>query len=125
MSHAKLLKTAKDLWNAEWSKAARSRKAAPVNAMLHTCPSPTMIETLVDLLAEDPSRSVAELEPIIHRMLFESQFVDEGGDSVILDAFDSLDVQAQLLVRVLEEVRQLGLREGLWSTEPVTPMMFG
>ena len=84
-----------------------------------------MIETLVDLLAEDPSRPVSELEPIIHRMLFENQFIDDGGDSVILDSLDSIDVQTQLLVKVLEAVRQQGLRDGLWCTTPTTPMMFG
>ncbi len=125
MSHGTLVENAKQMWEREWASAAGRRSGRNAPFMLQTCPSPLMIEAMVDLVAEDPSRPVAELEPIIHRMLFENQFIDDGGDSVILDGFDSIDVQSQLLVKVLEEVRQQGLREGLWCTMPATPMMFG
>ena len=125
MSNDQILKNAKQLWEREWVTASRNRAAAPSQGMLQTCPSPALIEAMVDMVAEDPRRPVAELEPVIHRMLFENQFIDDGGDSVILDAFDSIDVQTQILVKVLEEVREQGLREGLWSSMPAAPMMFG
>ncbi|GEM_PF-2509439 len=125
MSQEILIENAKKLWEREWSASMNNRKGKHVPTVLQTCPSPSLIETLVDMVAEDPSRPVAELESIIHRMLFENQFIDDGGDSVILDSFDSIDVQTTLLVKVLEQVRQQGLEEGLWSTAPTTPMMFG
>ncbi len=125
MSIDLLSKTAKELWEREWAEAAQRRDISERNGILQTCPSPALIESLVDLISEDPRRPVAELEPVIHRMLFENQFIDDGGDSVILDAFDSIEVQTRVLVKILEEVRQLGLSEGLWSEIPATPMMFG
>ena len=125
MSNEQILKSVKQLWEIEWSKSSNARGGAPALGMLQACPSPTMIESLVDLVAEDPRRQVEELEPVIHRMLFENQFIDDGGDSVILDAFDSIEVQTCILVKVLEEVRQQGLKEGLWSSMPTAPMMFG
>lgn len=125
MCNEQIVKSAKQLWEREWLASTRARGAAPAQGMLQTCPSHTMIELLVDLVAEDPRRPVAEIEPVIHRMLFENQFIDDGGDSVILDAFDSIDVQTSILVKVLEEVRQQGLQDGMWSAMPTAPMMFG
>lgn len=125
MCNEQIVKSAKQLWEREWLASSRARGPSPAQGMLQTCPSHTMIESLVDLVAEDPRRPVAEIEPVIHRMLFENQFIDDGGDSVILDAFDSIDVQTRILVKVLEEVRQQGLQDGMWSAMPTAPMMFG
>jgi hypothetical protein len=123
MSYDLLLRTAKNLWQREWSKAA-PRSIAGLSSAVATV-SPAMIASLVDLVAEDPKRPATELEPIIQRMLFESSFVDDGGDSVMFDAFDQIDLQARVMAQVLEEVRRQALDQGIWSVEPAAPMMFG
>jgi hypothetical protein len=125
MSNSRLSSMARDLWEREWAKAAQMRGSINHHAMMQTCPSPAMLDSLVELVAEDPSRPTHELEPVIHRMLFESQFIDDGGDSVILDAFDCIDEQTRILIKILEEVRQVGVGDGIWSTTPMAPMMFG
>ena len=76
------------------------------------------------LVAENPHRPAQDLESLIHRMIVENQFVDDNGDSVVLDALESADQETQVLIKVLEQCRQVGLKEGLWSEAPVTPVMF-
>lgn len=125
MSNGLLFKLVKEMWSREWTKMVQARGAKMQQAMLQTCPSPAMLEGLVDMVAEDPCRPAAELEPVIHRMLFESQFIDDGGDSVMFDAFDCVEEQTHMLVKILEEVRHVGVRDGTWSTAPLAPMMFG
>lgn len=120
-----LVTTARELWTREWSRIADGRTEKHPHAFLQSGPTPGMLESLVDLIAEDPRRPVGELEPVIHRMLFEHQFIDDGGDSVIFDAFDCIEVQTRTLVDVLEQVRQRALQEGVWSAMPAAPMMFG
>jgi len=123
MSYDQLMRTAKTLWQREWANAA-PRTIAGVTSAAPTV-SPAMIASLVDLVAEDPRRPAVEFEPIIHRMLFESRFIDDGGDSVLFDELDQIDLQARVMANVLEEVRQLALGQGIWSGEPAAPMMFG
>jgi len=91
----------------------------------NTCPCAWMLDALLELVAENPNRPVSDLEPVIHRMIVENQFIDDGGDSMVLDAVESADRESQVLIKVLERCRQIGLKEGLWSSEPSAPIMFG
>ena len=121
MISQRLLEFARESLLKEWAGSSSSRRGET----RITWPSTWMLEDLLDLVAENPHRPVSDLEPIIHRMIVENQFIDDGGDSVVLDAVESADREARVLIRVLERCRQLGVKEGLWSSAPPTPIMFG
>ncbi len=116
MSSELIVETTCQLLEREWRKQGLSPADLPAQRF---------IRDLVEMVAANPSRSVVELEPVIQRMLLESQFVDDTGDSMVLSASSSIEIQARVLAKVLEDVRRQSLRSGIWSTEPVTPMMFG
>ena len=115
MSSDLLLEMASQLLEREW----RKRNCAS------EMPSHRMMRDLVDMMSEYPARPAAEMEVIIQRMLFENQFVDDSGDSMVLDACETIEWQAHAVVSVLEEVRRQALSLGFWSTEPATPITYG
>ncbi|MEX2216575.1 MAG: hypothetical protein WD768_20850 [Phycisphaeraceae bacterium] len=123
MISSHLLEFAREILHQEWNGGCGTADEAA--GFADTCPCLWMLEDLLDLVAENPHRPVSDLEPVIHRMIVESQFIDDGGDSVVLDAVESADREARILVKVLERCRQVGLKEGLWSAAPSTPIMFG
>ena len=116
MSSELLIHSACQLLEREWRRQ---------NVCQAELPSTRLVRDLVEMVAANPGRPASELETVIQRMLLENHFVDDTGDSMVLDAGGSVDVQARVLAAVLEEVRRQALRSGVWSAEPVTPMMFG
>jgi hypothetical protein len=120
MSDEMLVKFARELLEQEMASLSRHHHMGTMELL-----SPATLRSLVELLGEDPSRPAALLEPVVHRLMNDSQFVDGNGDSVLLDAAEAGEAQVDAVLRVLEQVRQRGLRDGVWCVAPVTPMMFG
>lgn len=81
---------------------------------------------LLELLAECHDRPAHYFTPTIRRQLIEHCFIiDNGDDMDKQERVVSLEQQVQMLVRVLEQLRQTLLRQGQWSDAPVTPQMYG
>jgi hypothetical protein len=88
-------------------------------------PAAWMLRDLVDLMAENHHRPAAELEPMIRRMICENQFNDDNGDCSSEQHSAAVDVEVGMAIRTLERLRQHAIEQGLWSSKPNSPIMFG
>jgi hypothetical protein len=114
---------ARNLLYREWGKLCGDASSNPICAMM---PTEAMVHEMVDLLAETHEQGVEELRSAIHSRLFDSLFVDDGGDSMVLDdLLDEVESHVTFWVSLLKEVRDYAIRQGLWSDAPITPQMFG
>jgi len=121
MSNANSLnQMARQLMRKEWATACEgSGPAFPL-------PEDRFLDDLVALAASEPAKQIKDFEGTIHRMVMETHFVNDSGDSMILDdMFEEVDAQVKAIVRVLERVRRHALNSGQWSAAPVSPPMFG
>jgi hypothetical protein len=85
-----------------------------------------VLHDLVGMVAAAHDRPVRELEPMIRRVVTEQNFVDECGDTVMdAQGIKMIERQVQVILKVLESVRQQALASGQWSDVPLTPQMFG
>jgi hypothetical protein len=123
-----------DLCEREWRRRQQQGETKWINAPvppLHQvaeriCPMRVILPSLTRLLRQQPHRPVAELAPTIRRLVEERDFVDECGDPCIDLEHERLTGEyVDLLVNVLERVRQHNLSRSEWSEAPVTPQMFG
>lgn len=84
------------------------------------------IPELLELLADQHDQPAMQLRATIRRLIVERHFACESGDSIFEhDQDETIEAQVDLVVRVLERVRQRALHCGEWSEAPVTPQMFG
>lgn len=110
--------TARELFQREWAKQGFSY--GPRLTALW------VLHDLVEMVAAAHDRPVRELEPVIRRVITEQSFVDECGDTVMDgQGKEVIERQVQVILRVLESVRQESLASGRWSDVPLTPQMFG
>jgi len=84
-----------------------------------------LLDTLLELVHEQPDQPADRLEPVIRRLLVERNFCFDGGCVIDEDFSRCLDLCVDELVQVLERVRLRALEEGRWYTAPAAPMMFG
>lgn len=85
-----------------------------------------VLHDLVEMVAAAHDRPVRELEPMIRRVITEQSFVDECGDTVMdCQDMEMVECQVQVVLKVLESVRQKAMASGQWSDVPLTPQMFG
>lgn len=93
---------------------------------LESGPPAGLLRELLQLLAEMHDRPVHELRPMIRRLVHEHRFVDSPGDACVeAGAARRIERQVELLVRVLEGVRQAAMESGEWSATPAAPLMCG
>jgi len=82
------------------------------------CPAAKVLPQLLDIVAESPHEPVSNKTGTIRRLIYERSFPDVAG-------FVHADLQVQVMVRVLETVRNEAIRRGTWSDQPAAPLMFG
>jgi ketopantoate reductase len=114
---------ARNLLYREWGKLCGNASTNPICAMM---PTEAVVREMVDLLAETHEQGIEELRSAIHSCVFDSLFVDEGGDSMVLDELlEQVEAHVTFWISLLKEVRDYAIRQGLWSDAPITPQMFG
>jgi hypothetical protein len=96
----------------------RVTKEAADNHVDQDCPAAALLPQLLDIVAEAPHEPVSNRTQTIRRLICEHSFPSVAG-------FVSADLQVQVIVRVLETVRNEAIRHGSWSNEPAAMPMFG
>lgn len=90
------------------------------------CITNWLLHDLIELIAQSHDRPVAELAPIIRQRINDQSFVNDCVGRLSGPLWQQLvECQVDLLVDVLEHVRQIALARGLWSDAPVPQQMFG
>ena len=87
------------------------------------CSAYHVIDRLLRLLDQAHEMSADHLESTVRIILQEQSYTEESTDSAP-ESVD-LDRQVAVLIIVLESLRQLQIKQGHWSEEPTTPIMFG
>lgn len=101
----------------EWTEAADGGTG---------CPALWVLPELLNLVCEQRDRPVQEMTPMVRRLIVEQSFVDENGDSIFdARARSQVEKQVEVIVRVLESIRQEALSDGRWSNVPLADMMYG
>ncbi|MEX0774268.1 MAG: hypothetical protein WD042_01000 [Phycisphaeraceae bacterium] len=91
-----------------------------------TCPALWVLHELIGLVEEFHQIPVVQIEPTIRKLIVEQSFVDENGDCVFdADSQVEVDRQVEMIVRVLERVRQQALAVGTWCEAPLTEQYVG
>lgn len=121
---------ARELFEREWKKEHRESMPSGVSARQQSCvlPQSTMwvLHDLVQMITESHNQPVRQMAPMIRRLITEQNFADDCGDPIIsVDREAQIDLQVEVVLRVLEQLRHLALDQGLWSNAPMTPPMFG
>ena len=127
---ASLETIARELFVREWEKEHREGTYLGSSVRQRSCalPQSTMwvLHDLVQMIAESHDRPVHQMAPMIRRLIAEQNFADDCGDPIIsADREAQIDLQVDVVLRVLEQVRDLALDQGLWSNAPMVPQMFG
>lgn len=122
-----LERAARELYDQEWQRHRRTpRAAAGPDPSLQVCPVGWLLHDLLRLIAEGHDRPVRELEPMIRQLIVEKNFCDETGDVCLDDQQRrSIDDYVDVLVRVLERVREQAVASGAWSSLPASAPMCG
>lgn len=89
------------------------------------CVGLTVLDELVALLVANHDQPVESLRPQIQRLVLEHLFLDQAGDRVMCHDTPSLEMQVDLIIRVLQQARRQALVQGQYSNQPSTPPMFG
>lgn len=121
---------ARELFKREWEKEHRegTQLSSSVRQQCCALPQSTMwvLHDLVQMIAESHDRPMYQMAPMVRRLIAEQNFADDCGDPIInTDRETQIDLQVNVVLRVLEEVRHLALDRGLWSNAPMAPQMFG
>lgn len=121
---------ARELFEREWEREHREGALSGAAASQKMCalPRSTMwvLNDLVQMVAESHDQPVHQMAPMIRRLITEQNFADECGDPIIdADRVAQNNLQVEVVLRVLEQVRDLALTQGLWSNAPMAPQMFG
>lgn len=114
-----------ELFDTEWRRL-REGGTSPSELSAATCPPAPVLRDLLQLLMETHDRPASDLRPLIRRLFLEKSFVDSNGDTCVDEGQQRLiERQVEVLVRVLEAVRQSALTSGQWCTRPAATPMFG
>ena len=121
---------ARHLFEREWEKEYRERELSSSAKEQRVCVLPQstiwVLHDLIQMIAESHDRSVHRMAPMVRRLIAEQNFADDCGDPIIsADREAQIDLQVDVVLRVLEEVRHIALDRGLWSNAPMAPQMFG
>jgi hypothetical protein len=69
-------------------------------------PAPWVLDRILDLLAQEPFRSIDELLPAIEKVLRESRFVTSGGEFPTgHNGLPTVEKQAGLIVKTLKRIK--------------------
>ena len=102
---------------------AEISRAHPRRANRGKDPRATMwiLSGLLTLVEELYDRPVQHLAPTIRSLIAEQSFAADADDAVVdTQRGAQIELQVDLIVRVLEKVRVMALRQGLWSSHPAT-----
>jgi hypothetical protein len=125
MSASLLESVARDALEAEIHQAQETT-GSPGPANMQVCPVWWLIPDLLQLIGERHDEPVILLRPSIRRLIRERAGIYACGAGMSEAAADELlEQQVDLLVRVLEQVRQQALDCGQWSEISPAPQMFG
>ena len=83
-----------------------------------------LLRRLLHLMAESHDRPACILRPVVQRCLDEVDFIDAAAAAKDHD-LEHRDQLIDLILGVLEQVRQIGLRRGVWSMHDAAMPMFG
>lgn len=125
-ANGSLSRLARQMMEMEWEKTVHGSDRDPlgVRSASDRCPALWVIEDLLAIVAEQRHEPVSGLRSMIRRVLTEQHYVDDNGDTM-LDQIVSggSEKQLDLVIDVLERVKQLALATGEWSDgDAVVPM---
>ena len=125
-AESSLLVYARDQLRREWWLLNRPNAAPCGRRAEEQCETCDLLADMLDLLAETCDHPVQARREAIRRMVRQHRFVTESSDPSGA-ARDDVGIQQELdiLLRVLEKVRQRAVAQGMWCTAPVTPLMCG
>ncbi|MCC6580046.1 MAG: hypothetical protein IT440_06355 [Phycisphaeraceae bacterium] len=114
-----------ELFDLEFRRRCAGRSQSPIQ-LEEWCPAVRLLPQMGQLLMECHWRPVADITLTIQRLIFEQTFVCDQGE-ISRRGCEQLgvDQQVKLMLRVLEDVRQLLVSNGEWSDRPATPLMCG
>jgi hypothetical protein len=127
---------ARDLMERQWEqlvgraadgvRRGQDNAALTVGTLQACCINDWLLHDLLELIRETHDCPVEQLRPVIRQRIGERTFFDDSGDSAgEWDRSALLEQELNVLVDVLEQVRQHALECGEWSEAPVAPQMFG
>lgn len=94
------------------------------------CPVLLVLHKLLALVEEFHDRPVDEFRPLIRKVVDEEMSVLESSHSPIpglpsAKAASDLEHQVEMILTALEQVRQMGIDQGRWSSAPLTEQWCG
>ena len=90
------------------------------------CPAVAIIHECISLIDQHNDSPVRELAPAIRRLITERIFVDENGDSCVIEDLPvTINREVEMIVQALEQFRESGIGRSSWSDVPNSPIMFG
>jgi hypothetical protein len=95
---------------------------APVRDAASPCPVVWVLDDLLRLLAENHGRPVSEMRSSIRRLLLERAYM---ANVMAMGSLPPLEMQVDMTITLLEEVRQMAMSRGQWSDQQAAPQMCG
>lgn len=117
---------ARDMFEQQSNLEARlARRGIASDDTHQLCPVSWLLPDLLHLLAENHGSDAHDLRPAIRRIILDRGAIYAMGAGITQSEADEiLEGQIDLIVRVLEQVRQQALDCGEWS-ESTAPAWFG
>lgn len=89
------------------------------------CSIAELLPDLLHMVAERRAEPTHRLRPAVRRLIAERAFACPCDSLTCADEDQTIDAQADLLVRVLEQIRRRAVATGQWSEMPAAPVMCG
>ena len=116
---------AREMIEEEWRRLHRELHWRHSGCVL-TEPPLHLVPDLLRMIDDHHDKPVRSLAPTVRELLNQQHFIDVNGDSILgFDMLSELERQTEIVLCVLERVRQRAFDSGQWSDAPMTTQWAG